>query len=289
MRAQIRVGKIGKLATAAPYLRIVHNRRLPNMIKALSKAKQHALQGIMTDSFDSRRQFLGLLGSGIAALAISGCTIGPKVEDEPADKKGKKKKKSKMGALALSATGGPEDHKGMYGAVTDGGFNLPAIPYKNIPEQFRRQIVDNNTGYPEGTIVVDTGARHLFVTYGDGKAIRYGVGVGREGFAWSGEAVMQWKREWPRWTPPEEMIARKPELEKYSAKNGGMNPGLDNPLGARAMYLFDKGEDTGFRLHGSPEWKSIGTNASSGCVRLINQDVIDLYARVRGGMKVVVL
>jgi lipoprotein-anchoring transpeptidase ErfK/SrfK len=245
----------------------------------------------MTDTINTRRKFLALLGSGATLLALTGCTIGRKVEDEPVDpkEKKKKKKKSSMGPLSLSATGGPEDYKGMYGAFTDGGFDLPAIPYEKVPEQFRRQIVENNTGYPEGTIVVDTGARHLYVIYGDGMAVRYGVGVGREGFEWSGDAVMQWKREWPRWTPPEEMIVRRPELEKYSAENGGMDPGLENPLGARAMYLFDSGVDTGFRLHGSPEWKSIGTNASSGCVRLINQDVIDLYARVRGGMKVVVL
>ena len=244
----------------------------------------------MTVTLKSRRDIMALFGSGAALIALSGCTIGRKVEDEPVDTKGKKKKKkSSMGPLSLSATGGPEDYKGMYGSFTDGGFKLPAIPYEKVPEQFRRQIVDNTTGYPEGTIVVDTGARHLFVTYGDGKAIRYGVGVGREGFEWSGDAVMQWKREWPRWTPPAEMILRRPELTKFSAENGGMDPGLENPLGARAMYLFSGGADTGFRLHGSPEWKSIGTNASSGCVRLINQDVIDLYARVRGGMKVVVL
>jgi lipoprotein-anchoring transpeptidase ErfK/SrfK len=245
----------------------------------------------MSDTVNSRRHFLAMLASGATLIALAGCTIGPKVEEEPDDRKGKKKKKKKssMGVLRLSATGGPEDYKGMYGAVSDGGFKLPAIPYNSVPEQFRRQIVDNYTGYPEGTIVVDTGARHLYVIYGDGKAVRYGVGVGREGFEWSGDAVMQWKREWPRWTPPEEMIVRRPELTKYSAENGGMDPGLENPLGARAMYLFSGGVDTGFRFHGSPEWKSIGTNASSGCIRLINQDVIDLYARVRGGMKVVVL
>ena len=92
--------------------------------------------------------------------------------------------------------------------------------------------------------------------------------------------VIQWKQKWPKWTPPDEMIARQPELEKYSAANGGMPPGLDNPLGARALYIFQNGEDTLYRLHGSPEWNSIGKSVSSGCVRLMNQDIIDLYDRV---------
>jgi lipoprotein-anchoring transpeptidase ErfK/SrfK len=91
---------------------------------------------------------------------------------------------------------------------------------------------------------------------------------------------VQWKQAWPKWTPPEEMIARQPELAKYSAENGGMAPGLDNPLGARALYIFQDGEDTLYRLHGSPEWWSIGKSVSSGCVRLLNQDIIDLYGRV---------
>jgi lipoprotein-anchoring transpeptidase ErfK/SrfK len=241
----------------------------------------------------SRRQILGWLALGGASLALSACTMTAKVEEAPACKPTKKKKcpkaPPKQEALKLSATGKGEDYASMYAGFTDGGFKLPAIPHEGIPEQFRRQIVRNSTGYPAGTIVVDTGARHLYLTYPGGKAIRYGVGVGREGFEWSGEAVMQWKREWPKWTPPDEMIARRPDLAKYSAENGGQKPGLDNPLGARAMYIFKDGKDTEFRLHGTPDWKSIGTNASSGCIRLINQDVIDLYARVRGGMKIVVM
>jgi lipoprotein-anchoring transpeptidase ErfK/SrfK len=254
---------------------------------------------------NSRRQIVSWLALGSAALALQACTLTRKIDEPelPICKKGrkgredlkagkcqrKKPAEKKMEPLRLSATGGDEDYASLYAARTDGGFNLPAIPYEQIPEQFRRQIVRNSTGYPAGTIVVDTGARHLYLTYPDGKAIRYGVGVGREGFEWSGDAVMQWKREWPKWTPPAEMIARRPDLEKYSAENGGQQPGLDNPLGARAMYIFKDGVDTEFRLHGTPEWKSIGTNASSGCIRLINQDVIDLYARVRGGMKIVVM
>jgi lipoprotein-anchoring transpeptidase ErfK/SrfK len=105
-------------------------------------------------------------------------------------------------------------------------------------------------------------------------------GSDETGFAWSGRAIVQWKQKWPKWTPPAEMIARQPELEPYSAANGGMAPGLDNPLGARALYIFQNGEDTLYRLHGSPEYKSIGKAVSSGCVRLINQDICDLYDRV---------
>jgi len=112
--------------------------------------------------------------------------------------------------------------------------------------------------------------------------MRYGIGVGKQGFAWAGTAYVAWKQEWPTWHPPKEMAERKPEVAKYV--EDGMGPGLSNPLGARAMYLFnEKGQDTLFRLHGTPEWASIGTAASSGCIRLMNQDVIDLYSRVRPG------
>ncbi len=119
--------------------------------------------------------------------------------------------------------------------------------------------------------------------------LRYGVGLGREGFAWSGRGVIQWKAKWPRWTPPDSMIARQPKLAKYSASNGGMAPGIDNPLGARALYIFQNGQDTLYRVHGSPEWQSIGKAVSSGCVRMLNQDVIDLYDRVRGKAPILVV
>jgi lipoprotein-anchoring transpeptidase ErfK/SrfK len=121
--------------------------------------------------------------------------------------------------------------------------------------------------------------------------MRYGIGVGKQGFAWAGTAYVAWKQEWPNWHPPKEMAVRRPDLAKYV--EDGMGPGLTNPLGARAMYLFNEdGKDTLFRLHGTPEWASIGTAASSGCIRLMNQDVIDLYGRVRPGKgtsKVVVI
>jgi lipoprotein-anchoring transpeptidase ErfK/SrfK len=180
------------------------------------------------------------------------------------------------------------DYATMYGPVEDEGFQIPAVPIEKIDPQFLRQMVDDPTGQPAGTIVVDTTGHFLYFVQPGGRAIRYGVGLGRAGFEWSGDAVVQWKQKWPKWTPPDEMIARQPELTKYSADNGGMPGGLKNPLGARALYLFQNGEDTLYRLHGSPEWNSIGKSVSSGCVRLMNQDIIDLYSRVPAKTPVVV-
>ncbi|MDZ7823974.1 MAG: L,D-transpeptidase [Ahrensia sp.] len=172
-----------------------------------------------------------------------------------------------------------------YNSQPDGAYRLPTIPVSKVPNEFRRQQVDYKTSEKVGTIIVDTSARLLYLVEPNGKAIRYGIGVGREGFEWQGTAKIGWKREWPTWTPPAEMIKRKPELAKY---RGGMKPGLENPLGARAMYLTQKGGDTGYRLHGTPEWWSIGKAMSSGCIRLMNQDIVDLYNRAKPGAKVIV-
>jgi len=173
-----------------------------------------------------------------------------------------------------------------YGAVTDAGYQLPRIPIDRVPRKYHRQIVRYDTTEKPGTIVVDTGNKFLYYVMPDGEAMRYGIGVGREGFEWHGTARIALKREWPTWTPPSQMIKRQPELAKFA---GGMEPGLKNPLGARAMYLFNKGGDMGYRLHGSPEWNSIGKAMSSGCIRLMNQDVIDLYDRASVGAKVIVM
>ena len=169
-----------------------------------------------------------------------------------------------------------------YGAVEDHGYALPAIPINKVNQKFHRQIVDYATDEKPGTIIVNTPNRFLYLVLPRGKAVRYGIGVGKSGFAWEGRAYVAWKQEWPTWHPPKDMAVRKPDVAQYVEK--GMGPGLRNPLGARAMYLFnDEGKDTLFRIHGSPEWSSIGTAASSGCIRMINQDIIDLYARVRPG------
>jgi lipoprotein-anchoring transpeptidase ErfK/SrfK len=172
-----------------------------------------------------------------------------------------------------------------YGSKMDAGYQLPAIPIYKVPEQYRRQEVSFPTDEEPGTIIVDTKGHHLYFIEGDGKAMRYGIGVGREGFTWKGTTRVAMKREWPTWTPPSAMIKRQPELAKY---RGGMDPGLTNPLGARALYLFTKHGDTGYRLQGSPEGWTIGKNSSSGCIRLMNQDIIDLYNRADVGAKVIV-
>jgi lipoprotein-anchoring transpeptidase ErfK/SrfK len=172
-----------------------------------------------------------------------------------------------------------------YGSRTDAGYRIPAVPIYKVERKYHRQIVGYQTGEKPGTIIVDTGTKHLYFILEDGNAMRYGIGVGREGFEWKGTARVAVKREWPVWTPPAAMIRRQPELAKYA---GGMDPGLTNALGARALYLYNKGGDTGYRLHGTPEWASIGKAMSSGCIRLINQDIIDLYNRAEVGAKVIV-
>ncbi|MBB6261685.1 lipoprotein-anchoring transpeptidase ErfK/SrfK [Paenochrobactrum gallinarii] len=187
---------------------------------------------------------------------------------------------------ACSTTGSPFKASASYPAVKDAGYTLPAIPRDKIPEQYRRQTVTYKTSQKPGSIVVDTKDKHLYYVLPDNKAVRYGIGVGREGFGWSGTARVAAKREWPTWTPPAPMIKRQPELAKY---RNGMGPGLKNPLGARALYLHNKNGDTGYRLHGTPEWWSIGKAMSSGCIRLMNQDIMDLYDRVDKDAQVTVL
>ncbi|QPC95046.1 L,D-transpeptidase family protein [Mesorhizobium sp. INR15] len=171
----------------------------------------------------------------------------------------------------------PPEYAGMYAGTDDGGHTLPAIPFTKVDQKFLRQMVDDPTGEKPGTIVVNTTDKYLYWVLKDGKAMRYGVGLGRQGYSWKGRAIVQWKRKWPTWTPPSAMIGRDPKLEKWRQ---GMPPGISNPLGSRALYIFKDGNDTLYRIHGSPDWKSIGKSASSGCVRMFNQDVMDLYERV---------
>jgi lipoprotein-anchoring transpeptidase ErfK/SrfK len=145
--------------------------------------------------------------------------------------------------------------------------------------RYEKQEVDYHGSEGAGTVVIDTPNKFLFLVEGNGRALRYGIGVGRPGFTWSGVKTITAKREWPDWTPPAEMIARRPDLPRH------MEGGPENPLGARAMYLGS----TLYRIHGSNEPWTIGTNVSSGCIRMRNQDVIDLYGRVNVGTRVIVL
>jgi len=217
----------------------------------------------------TRRIFL----SAASAAALSGCTsIGSRELAAPA------------------VTPQPPVMPAYYGPVFGEGYAIPAVPAGVVPERFWRQRVPNP--FPQevaGTIIIDTSTFYLHLVEDGGTAMRYGVGVGQQGFSWGGAAVVQYKRKWPVWRAPDEMVLRNPELEPYSVANGGMEPGLMNPLGARALYLFDNGEDTLYRIHGNPEAHSIGQAVSSGCIRLLNQDIIDLHERVCNRAKVIVL
>jgi lipoprotein-anchoring transpeptidase ErfK/SrfK len=152
-------------------------------------------------------------------------------------------------------------------------FPVDPVDLAEIDSRFWRQIVDDPTGEPAGTLVVDPEAKFLWLVLETGKALRYGVGVGRDGFSWHGIAVVARKARWPRWTPP---------------WASGMPGGPENPLGARALYLYRDGKDTLYRIHGTSEADSIGQSVSSGCIRLLNAEVIDLYRRVPVGTRVVV-
>lgn len=217
----------------------------------------------------TRRAFLSIS----ASIFVAGCetTSGP---NAPPPSPARPSRQLPLG-LASDA-----ELEARYAAVEDSGHLIPAVPFRDMdPKNYRQRVIDP-TGEKPGTVIVDTANRFLYLTEPGGTAMRYGVGIGRDGFAWQGEGIVHWRQPWPRWKPPAEMIARQPSLEKYSVANGGMAPGIANPLGARALYIFQNNQDTLYRLHGTAEWRSIGKAASAGCVRLVNQDVIDLYRRV---------
>lgn len=235
----------------------------------------------------SRQVFLPL-AVAFMALGLAGCnTSGERASINP----GGSPVATAFAAENSVLSGGPLGPVDVasYAAVQDGGFNLPAIPVEKIDPKFLRQrVVYNGEGFPAGTVIVDTGSHFLYVIESRGTAMRYGIGIGKAGFSWSGEAYVRDKQHWPKWFPPKEMIERRPELKPYG-NEVGMNPGLQNPLGARAVYLWQGNKDTLYRLHGTPEWWSIGKSVSSGCIRLINQDALDLYDRVPLKARVIVL
>ena len=163
----------------------------------------------------------------------------------------------------------------------------PKVRNRQVPEKYKRRVVRFSTNEAPGTIIVDTNSKFLYYVEGRNRATRYGIGVGREGFGWSGVVSVGRKAEWPSWTPPAEMRARE---ARRGIKLPAVQPGgPDNPLGARALYLYKGGRDTIFRIHGTNQPWSIGLNLSSGCIRMMNKDVEHLYARAPVGAKVVVI
>lgn len=218
-----------------------------------------------------RRRAL-LLGMG--AFVLSGCVSAPRQKQ----------------TVALEPALSPKPVvPPMYYAMPHERFPIPEVDVTQLDQRFWRAEVDYSTDEKPGTLIVDTPAKYLYHVKPGGRATRYGIGVGRDGFAWAGQAIVAYKREWPRWTPPDSMVERQPELEPYSIANGGMDPGLKNPLGARSLYIHQNGKDTLYRVHGTPEAFSIGKAVSSGCIRLVNQDVIHLHSEVRDGSSIVVI
>jgi lipoprotein-anchoring transpeptidase ErfK/SrfK len=208
----------------------------------------------------------------VAAVAL---VVGACVRSEP-----------KIEVSALPPAPNPM-YVAMYGARPDERFPLPATDIAGVDPRYFRQEVAYPRNEPPGTLVVDPGNKFLYLVRENGRALRYGVGVGKAGLAWSGKARVGRKAEWPRWTPTADMISREPE--KNGPWRNGMAGGLGNPLGPRALYLHEGGRDTLYRIHGTTEPHTIGTNVSSGCIRMFNQDIIDLYNRVPVDTNVVVL
>jgi lipoprotein-anchoring transpeptidase ErfK/SrfK len=188
--------------------------------------------------------------------------------------------------------GGRMDYARIYSAAIGEPFPVPAVRWTGFNPAFLRQPVNYAGSEAPGTIIIDPRAHQLTLVQEGGRAMRYGVGVGKQGFSWSGVATINSKQEWPDWYPPKEMIARQPALARQVSQlqsGVGVPGGPHNPLGARAMYLWQGNKDTLFRIHGTTEPQSIGKSVSSGCIRMINQDAIDLYRRVPIGARVVVL
>ena len=188
--------------------------------------------------------------------------------------------------LAACTTGDFRSDYQNYAAVPHPRFPLKALSPEQIKPELRRREVSYDGNHRAGTVVVDTPARRLYYVLGGGKAMRYGIGVGRQGLTLRGNATVGRKAEWPSWTPTQNMMNRDPRNRRFA---GGMPGGLNNPLGARALYLYRGGRDTMFRIHGTNQPNSIGQAMSSGCIRMLNHDIIDLYNRVPVGANVVVI
>ncbi len=208
----------------------------------------------------SRRTFLVGTGAGLGAWGLAGCVATD-------------------GALRAEAAR-------IYGPMPEEKFPIPATDISRVDPKYFRRTVPYATQEAAGTIIVDPANYYVYRVEGDGTATRYGANVGRDGFRWSGDAYVGRKSEWATWTPPAEMIRRQPEAAKYAR---GMPGGLDNPLGARTLHLYQNGAYTLYTIYASSEPDTIGSGITSGCVGLLSQDMIHLYARTPVKTKVVVL
>jgi lipoprotein-anchoring transpeptidase ErfK/SrfK len=235
----------------------------------------------------SRRSLLSL-GFAATAVSLAGCsgssTGGPLLAGLLVDSGTRKR----LSGRTLSKP----DYSVAYASFPGEPAPVTAFDYSQVNPAYLRQEVEYLGSEEPGTVVVDPASRHLFFIDAPGKATRYGVGVGREGFGWSGAAQINMRRSWPDWVPPKEMVARDPKIRAQlvsTSRGQGVPGGSTSPLGARAMYLFADGGDTGYRIHGTTEPETIGTNVSSGCIRMVNQDVIHLYQRAPEGTQVIVV
>jgi lipoprotein-anchoring transpeptidase ErfK/SrfK len=211
------------------------------------------------DAVLSRRSFLVGAGASLGALGLAGCVTG-----------------------GMS----PAEARRVYGPVADPKFPIPAVNLDKLNPKYYRRTVDYPSKEPVGTIIIDPKNYYVYRIEGNNKATRYGANVGRDGFRWDGDVYVGRKGEWATWTPPKEMIARQPEAAKYAK---GMPGGLDNPLGARTLYLYQDGVYTLYTIYATSHPDSIGRGVTSGCTGLLTQDMIDLYDRTEVGTKVIML
>jgi lipoprotein-anchoring transpeptidase ErfK/SrfK len=208
----------------------------------------------------SRRSFLLGSTAGLGALGLAGCVESDSMSRAEAAK--------------------------LYGPVPTEKFPIPAVDISKMDPKYFRQTVRYESKEAPGTIIIDPSKYHLYRIEGDGMATRYGANVSRAGFLWSGEVYVGRKAEWPVWTPPKEMMARQPEARQYA---GGMPGGLDNPLGARVLYLYKNGVYTVYTIYSTSDPDTIGAGITSGCTGLLSQDMIDLYSRTPVKTKVIML
>jgi lipoprotein-anchoring transpeptidase ErfK/SrfK len=229
----------------------------PNAMGAACEVENRARHGA---GWLSRRSFLAGSAASLGALGLAGCATQEGMSLAEAEK--------------------------VYGAVPDKKFPIPAVDLSGVDPKYFRRTVRYESSEAPGTIIVDSANYYVYRIEGEGSATRYGANVGRQGFLWNGEAYVGRKAEWPVWTPPPEMIKRQPEVAKYAR---GMPGGLENPLGARTLYLYQNGRYTLYTLYSTIEPETIGTNLTSGCTGLLTQDMIDLYDRTPVKTKVIVL